>query len=115
MRFDVALMDHLGAELALDDVVRGLETLLEVAALELDMAGNVGGLARILVSSRRSRRIGASGFIASITSSTGGNTSYSTSMRASASSAICGLVAATAATPWPWYRTLSLAIRFSIR
>jgi len=36
------------------------------------------------------------------TSVTAGRTSYSTRILRSASSAICGLIAATAATAWPW-------------
>src|SRR5260370_20867988 len=51
-------------------------------------------------------RIGAPGAIASCTLSTGGRTSYSTSISPSASSAMCGEVAATAAIGWPLYNTL---------
>ena len=45
---------------------------------------------------------GASGEHASITSSTTGNGSYSTLISFRASSATDALVAATAATAWPW-------------
>ena len=50
---------------------------------------------------RSSCSSGAFGSIASRTSSTGGSGSYSTSIRPSASSAMCGSVAQTAATAWP--------------
>ena len=46
-------------------------------------------------------RSGASSFIASSTSKTGGSTSYSTSINPSASSAMWAFVAATAATACP--------------
>jgi len=54
-------------------------------------------------------RIVASFSIAFLTSKTGGNTSYSTSINLAASSATWGLTAATAAIAWPKYKTLSLA------
>ena len=57
-------------------------------------------------------RIGASGFIASSISMAHGKTSYSTSINSHAFSAISSVVAATAASGWPWKRTLSLAITF---
>src|SRR5262249_10315460 len=46
VRLDVALMGRLGAERALDDNVRGLETFVEIAMAELMPAGDVGCLSR---------------------------------------------------------------------
>ncbi len=41
MRFDVPLMYGFGAELALDDEVRLLKPLLEIAVIVMDMLGDV--------------------------------------------------------------------------
>ena len=57
-----------------------------------------------------SSRIGADGDVASATLSTGGNSSYSTSIRSRASSATCGSLAQSAATGCPRCRTLSEAM-----
>ncbi len=116
VRLDIALMDGRGPELALDDDVGGGEACFEVAALELQMARDVGRLVGPPPGCADSGiRIGAPGSIARSTVITGGSTSYSTSISRSASSAICGLVAATAAIAWPSYSTLSRARTFSER
>ena len=46
VRFDIALMNGLGLELALDDDVRLGEALFDVAELEFDTLGDVGGRVR---------------------------------------------------------------------
>ena len=63
----------------------------------------------------RSCSMGAPSANASSAVNTAGSGSYSTSMAASASSAACGLVAATAATAWPLYRALPRARQFALR
>ena len=92
-------------ELALDDDVGLGEALVDVALLEVEVRRRrcVGlspflPIASVQTSSCSS---GASGFIASSTQVTAGSGSYSTLISLSASSATCGLTAATAATAWP--------------
>ena len=48
VRLDIALMNHGGVELALDNEVRELKPLREIAAIELQMIGDVGRLIRAI-------------------------------------------------------------------
>ena len=70
-----------------------------------------GSTPRVIMSSNSS---GASAAIASSTSMACGRTSYCTSIRDSASAATDSLIAATAATAWPSYRTFSRAMMLRV-
>ena len=107
MRLDVALVHGLGLEAAFDHHLGLGEAGLDVAQLDLELAGDVGGLAveaDVVVQDR------GAGLRASSTSITQGSTSYSTSISFTAAAAIAWVVAATAATGWPGNSALSRAI-----
>src|SRR5713226_4696567 len=55
VRLYIALMDHRGLELALDHVVRTLEPFVDIAALELQMRGDISLLVRTVVLVAQSR------------------------------------------------------------
>ena len=106
VRLQRAMLLPLGAEFTLDDKVGIAETVFHVADLSQNISGNVvRGVVdpfgiRLVMDHRRA------GAMACSISSTAGSTSYSTSIRRSASSAMARLSAATAATRSPTNRTL---------